>query len=156
MDGAVGQQKGTVRWKGRRRRPSETSMWRGFAVGTGDWSWWLLHRWLRWYSVCLQCGRPRFDPWVGKIPWRRKWQPTPVLLPGKFHGWRNLVGYSAGGHKELDTTEQLHSLELVCSGTSFPTPGLAPIQKKCCEEYCGLEATHQQREGLGRQREGFG
>ena len=30
--------------------------------------------------------RPRFDPWVGKIPWRRKWQPTPVLLPGKFHG----------------------------------------------------------------------
>ena len=39
-------------------------------------------------SVCLQCGRPGFDPWVGKIPWRRKWQPTPVLLPGKFHGLR--------------------------------------------------------------------
>ena len=35
------------------------------------------------------------DPWVRKIPWRRKWQPTPVLLPGKFHGWRSLVGYSA-------------------------------------------------------------
>ena len=33
-----------------------------------------------------------FDPQVGKIPWRRKWQPTPVLLPGKFHGWRSLVG----------------------------------------------------------------
>ena len=32
-------------------------------------------------SICLQCGRPGFDPWVGKIPWRRKWQPTPVLLP---------------------------------------------------------------------------
>ena len=31
--------------------------------------------------------RPGFDPWVGKIPWRRKWQPTPVLLTGKFHGW---------------------------------------------------------------------
>ena len=36
--------------------------------------------WLRQKSVCLQCGRPEFDPWVGKIPWRRKWQPTPVLL----------------------------------------------------------------------------
>ena len=37
-------------------------------------------------SVCLHCGRPGFNPWVGKIPWRRKCQPTPVLLPGKFHG----------------------------------------------------------------------
>ena len=37
-------------------------------------------------SVCLQCGRPRFDPWVGNILWRRKWQPTPVLLPGKSQG----------------------------------------------------------------------
>ena len=46
-----------------------------------------------------------FNPWVRKIPWRRKWQPTPGLLPGKFHGWRNLVGYSPEGHKELDTTE---------------------------------------------------
>ena len=37
-------------------------------------------------SVCLQCGRPRFHPWVRKIPWRSKWQPTPVLLPEKLHG----------------------------------------------------------------------
>ena len=51
---------------------------------------------------------PGFDPWVGKIPWRRKWQPTPVLLPGKFHGLRSLVDYSPWGHKESDTTEQLH------------------------------------------------
>ena len=50
-------------------------------------------------SVCLQCGRPGLDPWVGKIPWRRKWQPTPVLLPGKFCGLRNLVGYSPWGHR---------------------------------------------------------
>ena len=56
-------------------------------------------------KVCLQCGRPGFDPWVGRIPWRREWQPTPVLLPGKFHGWRSLVGYSPWGHKESDTTE---------------------------------------------------
>ena len=43
---------------------------------------------------CLQCMRHRFDPWVGKIPWRRNWQPTPVFLPGEFLGQRNLVGYS--------------------------------------------------------------
>ena len=42
-------------------------------------------------------------------PWRRKWQPTPVLLPGKSHGWRSLVGYSPWGHRESDTTERLHS-----------------------------------------------
>ena len=42
------------------------------------------------------------------IPWRRKWQPTPVHLPRKFHGWRSLVGYSPWGRKESDTTERLH------------------------------------------------
>ena len=47
-----------------------------------------------------------FDPWVGKISWRRKWQPTPVFLPGEFHGQRSLVGYSKWGRKELDTTER--------------------------------------------------
>ena len=50
-------------------------------------------------SACLQCGRPGFNPWVGKILWRRKWQPTPVLLPGKFHEWRNLIGYNPWGHR---------------------------------------------------------
>ena len=45
---------------------------------------------------------------VGKIPWRRKWQPTPVFLPGESHGRRSLVGRSPWGHKESDTTEQLH------------------------------------------------
>ena len=51
--------------------------------------------------------RPGFDPWVGKIPWRKEWQPTPVFLPGEFRGWRSLVGYSPWGYKELDTTEGL-------------------------------------------------
>ena len=51
--------------------------------------------------------RPGFDPWVGKIPWRREWQPTPVFLPGKSHGQKSLVGYRSWGHKESDTTEQL-------------------------------------------------
>ena len=47
-------------------------------------------------SAC-QCRRPRFDPWVRKIPWRRKWQPISVFLPGKSHGQRSLVGYSLWG-----------------------------------------------------------
>ena len=64
--------------------------------------------WLRRESVCLKRGRPGFDPWVGKIPWRRKWQPTPVFLPGKSHGRWNLVGYNPWGHKESDMTEWLH------------------------------------------------
>ena len=49
-------------------------------------------------------GRPGFKPWVKKIPWRRKWQPTAVFLPGKSHGQRSLVGYSPWGCKESDMT----------------------------------------------------
>ena len=45
-----------------------------------------------------------FDPWVGKI-WRREWQPTPVLLPGKSHGQRSLAGYRPQGCKDLDMAE---------------------------------------------------
>ena len=48
--------------------------------------------------------RLKFDPWVGKIPWRRKWHPTPVLLPGESHEQRSLAGYSPWGYKESDTT----------------------------------------------------
>ena len=47
-----------------------------------------------------------------QILWRRKWQPTPVLLPGKSHGWRSVVGYSPWGCKKLDTTERLHFTSL--------------------------------------------
>ena len=49
--------------------------------------------------------RFRFDPWVGKIPQRRKWQYIPVFFPGKFHGQRHVTGYSPWGPKESDTTE---------------------------------------------------
>ena len=49
----------------------------------------------------------RFDPLVGEIPWRRKWQPTLVFLAGKSHGQRSLAGYSPWGCKELDMTEKL-------------------------------------------------
>ena len=56
----------------------------------------------------LTCRRPRFNPWVEKIPWRKKWQPTPVFLPGKFHGQRSLVGYRPQGCKESDANERLN------------------------------------------------
>ena len=46
-----------------------------------------------------------FDPWVQKIPWSRKWQPTSEFMPRESYGQKNLVGYSPRGHKELDTTE---------------------------------------------------
>ena len=61
--------------------------------------------WLRQQSICLQHARPGFNPWVGKILWRRKWQPIPVLLPGKSHGQRSVVGYSPWGRKESDMNE---------------------------------------------------
>ena len=69
-----------------------------------------------------QCGRPGFDPSVRKIPWRRKWQPTPVFLPGESHGQRSLVGYSPWDRKESDTTERLHFTSLlfpaICKASS--------------------------------------
>ena len=55
----------------------------------------------------MQCRRPGFDPWVGKISWKREWQPTPVFLPGKSYGQRSLTGYSPWGHKDSDVTERL-------------------------------------------------
>ena len=52
--------------------------------------------------------RQRFDPWVGKIPWRRGWLLTPVFLPKESRGQRSLAGYSLWGHKESDKTERLN------------------------------------------------
>ena len=54
---------------------------------------------------CRKCDG--FNPWVRKIPWSRKWQPTPVFLPGESHGQRSLVGYSPWSHTESDMTERL-------------------------------------------------
>ena len=65
--------------------------------------------WLSGKESCLRCRKRRrcgFNPRIRKIPWRRKWQPTPGFLAGKSHGQRSLVGYSPGGHKESDRTEQ--------------------------------------------------
>ena len=61
---------------------------------------------------------------LGPLPCRRKWQPTPVLLPRKCQGWKSLVGYSPQGHKESDMTERLHFHFL---GSSLPWLQLPPI-----------------------------
>ena len=72
--------------------------------------------------------RPRFNPWVEKIPWRREQLPTPVFLPRESQGQRSLVGYSPWGCKESDTTERLTlsiSISLVPS-----QKGTTPISRQ--------------------------
>ena len=83
-----------------------------------------------------------FNSWVGKIPWRRKWQPLPVLLPEEFHGQRSLAGYSPWGRKESDTTEQLHFFtssdnysDLPKSIIFFLFTSKKYMCKKLCEAY---------------------
>ena len=58
-------------------------------------------------KLCLKCRVCGFDPWVRKIPWRREWQPIPVILPGEFHRQRSLVVYSPWGWKESNRIEWL-------------------------------------------------
>ena len=66
-----------------------------------------LPRWLSGKEPVCQCRSLGFSLWVGKIPWRRAWQPTPVFFPGEPHAQRSLVGYSPWGHKESDTADRL-------------------------------------------------
>ena len=73
--------------------------------------------WLRQLRICLQCRKPGFDSWMGKIPWRREWLPTLVFLPRESHGQRNPASYSPWGRKESDTTERLHLSGMVAENT---------------------------------------
>ena len=66
------------------------------SIQIGGLPWWLSGK----ESAC-QCRKLRFDSWFRKIPWRRKWQPTPVFLPGKSHGQKGLESYSPWGHKRV-------------------------------------------------------
>ena len=71
-----------------------------------------LRRWHSGQESACQCRRSKrhgFHPWVVKIPWRRKWQPTPVFLPGKLYEQRSLTVYSPWSHKESDITEPVHA-----------------------------------------------
>ena len=62
--------------------------------------------WLSGKEPACQCRRGRFDSWVGKLPWRRKWQATPVILPGESRGQQSLAVYSPWGRTESDTPER--------------------------------------------------
>ena len=74
-------------------------------------------------GICLRCRRLMFSPWAGKIPWRRDWHPTLVLLPGESQGRRSLVGYSPWGRKESDTTEWLKTAhDFLCLQFHFCCP----------------------------------
>ena len=75
---------------------------------------WPLQRW-------EQCDTD--EDFVGKIPWRKKWQPTPVFMPGKSHGQRSLVGCSLQGPKEPDTAEQLSTRRVVALHSPVTTGG---------------------------------
>ena len=76
-----------------------------------------------------RCG---FNPWVGKIPWRRAWQPTPVFMSGESHGQKILVGYSPWGHKELDKTEVTWHTARMCPGQE----GILPLELNCSMNSC--------------------
>ena len=69
----------------------------------------------QWERICLQCRRHEFSPWVGKIPWRRKWQPTPVFSPGESHEQRSLAGCSLWGRMRVRlsdwVTEQQYRIQ---------------------------------------------
>ena len=80
----------------------------------------LVHSWVRKIPqrrarlLRLKFGRPGFDSWVGKIPWTRAWQPTPVFLTGESHGQRSLGGYSPLGYKEWDMPKQRSTAQYIC------------------------------------------
>ena len=78
-----------------------------------------------WFRQCLQCRRPEFDPWIGRIPCRRGWQPTPVFLPAEFHWQSSLVNYCPRDHKESDMTEWLTTK---CWINALKGPLVAPHQ----------------------------
>ena len=71
------------------------------------WSWELMAQQVKNHLQCWRHQRHGFISWLGKIPWRRKWQPAPVVLPGESHGQRRLLGDSPKGLKESDVTERL-------------------------------------------------
>jgi len=74
--------------------------------------------------------RQGFNPWIRNIPWRRKWQPFPVFLPGKSCGQKSLVGYSPWGQKESDTTEHTHSTQCVVNGSASSSGSLLAMYLK--------------------------
>ena len=111
--------------------------------------------WFRQQRICLQGRGPGFNPWVGRIPWRRKWQSTPIFLPEKFHGQRSLAGYSPKGWRESDMTKHVPGTHCPPSGKvnslsiQYPLLGycnfchpLHPSQAPASHTELGLPSRH--------------
>ena len=102
-------------------------------------NWWYvlrLLRWLRQWRICPQSRRPGFDPWVGKIPWRREWQPTAVFFPGVIHGLRSLTGYRPCGCRvgcDWTTSTNTHTHKL--------TPRVS-VRSHHCRKYSSLQTSN--------------
>ena len=90
----------------------------------------------------LQCRRCRFDPWVRKISRSRKWQPTPVFLPGKFHGQKGLVSYSARGHKVRYDWMTEHAPNSMVTDGNYIFGGIHAIMYTKVEVYCCTHETY--------------
>ena len=88
--------------------------------------------WLSWQRIRLQCGRPGFDPRVGKIPWRRERPPTPVFCPGEFHSL-----YSPRGRKEKDMTQRVSLSQSPALARHWTYPESSyRFRKNCIEDVC--------------------
>ena len=124
-------------------------------------------------SLCLQCRRPGFNPWIGKILWRREWQLTPVFLPGEHHGEKlQFMGLQRVRHKEATNTQNSQLLthfidwgsqlwedgpllaSISCEVTRGSAPGQDPVGKPGAwgvkgPDYCGTSTAHK----VGRREE---
>ena len=100
--------------------------------------------WLSSKESVYQCRRHRFNPWVRKIPWRRKWQPTAVILPRKSHRHRSLAGYSLWGHKRVGHnlvtkhTQQSQMVPKEPASVTWPVCCLERLPSGQQEDTCGF------------------
>ena len=99
-----------------------------------------------------------FSPWVRKISWRRKWHPTPVLLPGESHGWRSLVGHSPRGQNRTRLSDFtfffLSGLHVGGTAPLTPTSPSQPLSALCPSHSCSLPQPVQERLKPGSWRTG--
>ena len=119
-------------------------------------TWLFMHGWKTALGLCgllrgkesaYQSKRGRFNPWVRKIPWRRKWQPTQLCLPGESHGQRRLAGNSPWGLKESDVTEYTHTLAQAANY-------IRKKEKKDSSDCSGYDRWSGKDRGQGERREG--
>ena len=106
----------------------------GFFTTSTTWEappWWISGK-----ECTCQCRRHGFNTWVRKIPWRRKWQPTPVFSPGKSHGQRSLAGYSPGVTKSWTRLSKRAVCHLIPHHKSSAWLSWLPLLLQSCLLYC--------------------